>query len=219
MTRLIFASSVATLALAVAGCAMDGMDNDMASSSASTTASTSADSDMGARASTDTSAQADYPTVGGALMYPNRTIVQNASASADHTTLVIAVKAAGLADTLSGPGPFTVFAPTNQAFTLLPAGVLDTLMRPENQARLASILTYHVVPGRLTAAEIKSQIKASGGTATLTTVNGTALRASIENGRVVLLGNNNSRAYVTQGDVMQSNGVVHVVNGVLIPGT
>lgn len=165
-----------------------------------------------------TSSAMANPMVGGAEMFPNRTIVQNASASADHTTLVAAVKAAGLVDTLSGRGPFTVFAPTNEAFSRLPAGVVDTLLKPENKSMLTSGLTYHVVSGNLTASDIMSRIRAGGGTATLRTVQGGSLRAMMEGENIVLMGGRGSKAYVTQGDVRQSNGVVHVVNGVLLPG-
>src|SRR6202012_5236258 len=125
-------------------------------------------------------------TVGGAPMYPAKNIVQNAVNSKDHTTLVAAVKAAGLVDTLSGPGPFTVFAPTNAAFAKLPAGTVDTLVKPENKATLTKILTYHVVAGHLTAADIKAKIKAGGGKATLNTVSGGTLTASMMGSKLML---------------------------------
>jgi len=164
------------------------------------------------------SAQAGAPvTVGGAPMYPNRTIVQNASNASNLTTLVKAVTAAGLGTTLSGPGPFTVFAPTNQAFGLLPAGVVDTLLKPENKPTLVKLLTYHVVPGAITSDQLKQQIQAGGGTATLKTVEGENLTASIVNGNIALTDVNGSKSYVETPDVRQSNGVVHVVNGVLVP--
>ena len=155
--------------------------------------------------------------VGGAAMYPTKTIVQNASASADHTTLVAAVKAAGLADTLSGPGPFTVFAPTNAAFAKLPDGTVATLLKPENKATLTKILTYHVVPGRVTASKLTQMIKAGGGKATLTTVEGEPLTASLMGRSVMLTDAKGGMSTVTQADVMQSNGVVHVVDTVLMP--
>lgn len=157
------------------------------------------------------------PRVGGAAMYPTKTIVQNASAASNLTTLVTAVKAAGLVDTLSGPGPFTVFAPTNAAFAKLPAGTVATLTRPENKAQLTSILTYHVVPGRMTAKDIAAAIKAGGGTATLTTVQGEPLTAKMMGSKLVLTDAKGGMSTVTTGDVMQSNGVVHVIDTVLMP--
>ncbi len=156
--------------------------------------------------------------VGGAPMYPTRNIIENAVNSADHTTLVAAVKAAGLVDTLSGPGPFTVFAPTNAAFARLPAGTVDTLLKPENLATLQAVLTYHVVPGRLTAADLVSRIRAGGGRATLTTAQGGTLTASMMGNRVMLTDNKGGMAHVTQADVIQSNGVIHVTDAVSIPG-
>lgn len=170
-------------------------------------------------AETDASASAAgaYPMVGGAAMYPTRNIVQNAVNSQDHTTLVAAVKAAGLVDTLSSAGPFTVFAPVNAAFDKLPAGTVDTLLKPENKAKLTSVLTYHVVPGTKTSADIAADIAAGGGTATYTTVQGGTLRASMDGPNVVLWDANGGKSWVTQTNVMQSNGVIHVVNGVLLP--
>jgi len=138
--------------------------------------------------------------------------------SADHTTLVAAVKAAGLVDTLSGPGPFTVFAPTNAAFAKLPAGTVDTLLKPENLGMLRSILTYHVVPGRLSAADIMAMISAGGGNALLTTVNGGQLRASMDGNTIVLTDAKGGMSRVTQGNVFQSNGVIHVTDSVSLPG-
>lgn len=157
-------------------------------------------------------------TVGGAPMYPSKTIVENASQSADHTTLVAAVKAAGLAETLSSPGPFTVFAPTNAAFEKLPAGTVDTLLKPENKAQLTKVLTYHVVAGKVTAAQLAEQITAGGGKAELTTVAGGKLTASVEGGAVVLTDAKGGKSRVTVADVNQSNGVVHVVDTVVLPG-
>ncbi|GAA3792726.1 fasciclin domain-containing protein [Qipengyuania pelagi] len=155
--------------------------------------------------------------VGGAAMYPNRTIVQNASAASNLTTLVAAVKAAGLVDTLSGPGPFTVFAPTNAAFEKVPAATRASLMQPANRAQLRSVLTYHVVPGTLTAADLMQRIRAGNGTATLTTVQGQTLRLSMMGNQIMINGQAGSSAHVTQGDVRQSNGIVHVIDGVLTP--
>ena len=157
-------------------------------------------------------------TVGGAAMYDSRNIIENAVNSSDHTTLVAAVKAAGLVGTLSGPGPFTVFAPTNDAFAKLPAGTVDTLLQPANLATLQSVLTYHVVPGRVTAANLLAMIKAGGGRARLTTVQGGQLTASVMGGRVMLTDAKGGMAHVTQADVMQSNGVIHVTDAVSLPG-
>ncbi|MGL4291404.1 MAG: fasciclin domain-containing protein [Phreatobacter sp.] len=159
------------------------------------------------------------PMVGGAPMYPTKTIVENAINSRDHTTLVAAVKAAGLVDTLSGPGPFTVFAPTNAAFAKLPRGTVQTLVRPENKQTLTSILTYHVVAGRFSANDLMAQAMANGGRTTLRTVNGGTLTVrTTRNGRgldVIDAKGNVSR--ITIADVGQSNGVIHVVNTVLMP--
>lgn len=166
---------------------------------------------MGARAQATT-------MVGGAEMLPTRNIIQNAVNSADHTTLVAAVKAAGLVDTLSGAGPFTVFAPTNAAFAKLPAGTVETLLQPANKAMLQSVLTYHVVPGRLTAANLKSKILAGGGSARLTTVNGAILTARMMDGGIVLVDGKGGTSHVTQANVMQSNGVIHVTDTVSMPG-
>lgn len=155
--------------------------------------------------------------VGGAAMYPNRNIVQNAVNSRDHTTLVAAVQAAGLVDTLSGPGPFTVFAPTNAAFNALPAGTVETLLRPENRSQLTAVLTYHVVAGRMTAADLMRAIRAGRGTARLTTVQGGVLTARMRGRMIVLTDGRGGTATVTQADVMQSNGVIHVTNAVSLP--
>ncbi len=158
------------------------------------------------------------PIVGGAPMYASRSIVENAVNSRDHTTLVAAVKAAGLVETLSGPGPFTVFAPTNAAFAKLPAGTVDTLLQPANRNMLQSVLTYHVVPGKVTAAELVRLIRSGGGSATLTTVQGGTLTARMMGDRVMLIDARGGMAHVTQADVMQSNGVIHVTDAVSLPG-
>jgi len=160
---------------------------------------------------------AKNPMVGGAAMYPTKNIVENAVNSKDHTTLVAAVKAAGLVDTLASPGPFTVFAPTNAAFAKLPAGTVDTLVMPENKATLTSILTYHVVAGRMTSVDVAKAIKAGGGRAVLTTVNGGTLTASMSGKRLMLTDAKGGKSYVTIANVMQSNGVIHVVDTVLMP--
>lgn len=157
------------------------------------------------------------PKVGGAEMSPTKNIIENAVNSKDHTTLVTAVKAAGLVETLSGPGPFTVFAPTNEAFAKLPAGTVDTLLKPENKDQLAKILTYHVVAGTVTAKELVQKIKAGGGKAMLTTVSGGTLTATTKGGKVMLTDEKGGMATVTIANVMQSNGVIHVVDSVLLP--
>ncbi len=162
-------------------------------------------------------AYAKNPMVGGAPMYANKTIVENAVNSKDHTTLVAAVKAAGLVDTLSGPGPFTVFAPTNEAFKKLPAGTVDNLLKPENKAQLQAVLTYHVVPGTITAKDLVEKIKAGGGKATLKTVQGEDLTAELSGKNVEIVDSKGDKARVTIPNVMQSNGVIHVVNTVLLP--
>ena len=155
--------------------------------------------------------------VGGAAMYPSKNIVENAVNSQDHTTLVAAVKAAGLVDTLEGPGPFTVFAPTNDAFAKLPAGTVDTLLKPENKDKLTAVLTYHVVPGRLTAMDLTRMVQDGGGKATLTTVEGEPLIVTRAHGHLDVTDSKGDVARVTIGDVMQSNCVIHVVNTVLLP--
>jgi uncharacterized surface protein with fasciclin (FAS1) repeats len=157
------------------------------------------------------------PVVGGQEMYPTKNIIENAVNSADHTTLVAAVKAAGLVETLEGPGPFTVFAPTNEAFAKLPAGTVDTLLKPENKAMLTKVLTYHVVSGRWSAAELKRQIKAGNGTAELTTVEGGKLWASLHDGQIMLKDEKGDTATVTIPNVFQSNGVIHVIDTVVMP--
>ncbi|WP_033924734.1 fasciclin domain-containing protein [Sphingomonas sp. 35-24ZXX] len=160
----------------------------------------------------------DHPMVGGAAMYPAKTIVENASAAGNLKTLVAAVKAAGLVDTLASPGPFTVFAPTDDAFAKLPAGTVETLVKPENKATLTSILTYHVVAGKVTAADVVALIKKGGGKAMIKTVQGGTLTASLQGQNVVLTDAKGGKSIVTQTDVMQSNGVVHVIDTVVMPG-
>ncbi len=157
------------------------------------------------------------PMVGGAAMSPNETIVANAAKASNLTTLVAAVTAAGLGETLSGTGPFTVFAPDNAAFEKIPAATREGLMAPAGKADLTKILTYHVVPGRLTAADLTSQIEAGNGTATLTTVEGGTLTAKAANGTITLTDEAGGTSTVTQADVLQSNGVVHVVDTVVMP--
>ncbi|MEO6539080.1 MAG: fasciclin domain-containing protein [Ferruginibacter sp.] len=155
--------------------------------------------------------------VGGAAMYPSKNIVENAVNSADHTTLVAAVKAAGLVETLQSAGPFTVFAPTNAAFNLLPAGTVDNLVKPENKGTLTTILTYHVVAGKFNASDIAKLIKAGNGTATIKTVAGNNLYASMKGKNLLLKDESGNTAMVTIRDVNQSNGVIHVIDHVLLP--
>ena len=157
------------------------------------------------------------PKVGGAAMYPTKDIVDNAVNSKDHTTLVAAVKAAGLVDTLKGPGPFTVFAPTNEAFQKLPPGTVDTLLKPENKAALTKVLTYHVVAGRITGADLAKMIRDGHGSATLTTVAGETLTAKMAGKGITLTDEKGDVAHVTIANVYQSNGVIHVIDTVLLP--
>ena len=156
-------------------------------------------------------------TVGGAPMYPNKTIVENASQSSEHTTLVQAVQAAGLAPTLSGAGPYTVFAPTNAAFAKLPAGTVEGLLKPEAKGQLTGILTYHVVPGVVMAADLKRAIQNGKGKTELATVGGGKVTATDVGGTLVITDAKGGQSRVTQGDVLQSNGIVHVVDAVLMP--
>jgi uncharacterized surface protein with fasciclin (FAS1) repeats len=155
--------------------------------------------------------------VGGAQMYPTRDIIDNAVNSKDHTTLVAAVKAAGLVDTLKGAGPFTVFAPTNAAFGMLPAGTVDTLLKPENKAALTGVLTYHVVAGALDSKELSARVKAGGGSTTLTTVQGGKLTVTGTNNKLLVTDEAGNVAHVTIANVYQKNGVILVVDKVLMP--
>jgi uncharacterized surface protein with fasciclin (FAS1) repeats len=157
-------------------------------------------------------------TVGGAPMYATKDIIDNAVNSKDHTTLVAAVKAAGLVETLKGAGPFTVFAPTNAAFGALPAGTVDTLLKPENKGTLTQVLTYHVVPGKLDAAVLRAQIMAGNGKAMLKTASGGTLTATMSGNTVMVTDAKGGVAKVSIADVIQSNGVIHVVDKVLLPG-
>ena len=155
--------------------------------------------------------------VGGAAMYPTKNIVENAVNSADHTTLVAAVKAAGLVETLSGPGPFTVFAPTNEAFNMLPVGTVDLLVKPENKKTLTNILTSHVVSGRYSGADLMRMVKDGNGMASLTTVSGHKLMVTRQGDTLLVKDENGGMAMVSIANVFQSNGVIHVVDHVLIP--
>ncbi|MDF2388471.1 fasciclin domain-containing protein [Nostoc ellipsosporum NOK] len=155
--------------------------------------------------------------VGGAAMYASKNIIQNAVNSKDHTTLVAAVKAAGLVDTLQGAGPFTVFAPTNEAFAALPKGTVDTLLKPENKGKLTKVLTAHVVAGKISGAEMMKKAKAMGGKYEMKTVSGDTLTAEVKKGKLYIMDDSGGEARVTIADVNQSNGVIHVVNKVLLP--
>ena len=157
------------------------------------------------------------PIVGGKEMFPSKNIIQNAVNSADHTTLVAAVKAAGLVETLQGPGPFTVFAPTNAAFAKLPTGTVDSLLKPDMKPTLTKVLTYHVVAGKWSADDLMKKIKDGNGTAELTTVAGGKLWAMIKDGKVVLKDEKGGMSTVTQANVFQSNGVIHVIDTVVMP--
>jgi uncharacterized surface protein with fasciclin (FAS1) repeats len=159
----------------------------------------------------------DPVTVGGAMMYPSKNIIENAMNSKDHTTLVAAVKAAGLVETLEGPGPFTVFAPTNEAFAMLPAGTVDNLLKPENKAMLTSILTYHVVSGKWDAAALMAKIKDGMGKAQLTTVQGGMIWVMMKGNKIMLKDEKGNMATVTIKNVYQSNGVIFVIDRVLMP--
>jgi uncharacterized surface protein with fasciclin (FAS1) repeats len=157
------------------------------------------------------------PMVGGAPMYADKNIVENAVNSKDHTTLVAAVKAAGLVETLQGAGPFTVFAPTNAAFEALPAGTVDNLLKPENKEMLTKILTYHVIPGKATSADAMKMIKDDGGKHNVTTVSGDTLTLQMNGDKLMIFDESGNAATVTVADVMQSNGVIHVIDKVLLP--
>ena len=203
MNKSTLSAGVFLAALALSGCTTMGADG-MA--------------DHGAMAAGDHAPMATQTvTVGGAEMFPTRTIVQNAVNSPIHRTLVAAVTQAQLVDTLNSPGPFTVFAPTDEAFGRVPAATRTALMTDAMRPALQKVLTYHVVPGRITAANIAAAIRAGNGRATYTTVEGEALTFSMMNGQVMIMGMGGSMAHVTQADVMQSNGVIHVIDGVLLP--
>lgn len=206
--------AVASLSLVLLGACgkkgdapMEGKDTSMAVGGVKPTDSTPAK---------ETADAANYPMVGGAAMYPTKDIVDNAVNSKDHTTLVAAVKAAGLVETLKGAGPFTVFAPTNAAFEKLPAGTVETLVKPENKAKLTGILTYHVVAGKQDAASIMKAIDAGNGKATFKSVQGGTLTASKEGNGVMITDEKGGKARVTMADVFQSNGVIHVIDGVVM---
>jgi uncharacterized surface protein with fasciclin (FAS1) repeats len=205
-TKMILAT---TAALTIAGA---GMAQTTAPTTAAPTTSATPAAQAGAPA-----AATPNPTVGGVAMDATKPIPVNATAAPNLSTLVKAVTAAGLVQTLSGPGPFTVFAPTNDAFSRLAPGTVDTLMKPANKATLTKVLTYHVVPGKITIAQLQAQATAAGGTTTLTTVEGSPLKVTVNNNVIELADVNGNKSYIETGDVLQSNGVVHVVNGVLLP--
>jgi uncharacterized surface protein with fasciclin (FAS1) repeats len=164
-----------------------------------------------------TVAHAENPMVGGAAMYADKNIVENAVNSKDHTTLVAAVKAAGLVETLSGPGPFTVFAPTNAAFDALPAGTVDTLLKPENKDKLTKVLTCHVIGAKAMASDVMKMVKDDGGAHKVETVGGCELTLKDDGGKITVTDENGNVANVTIADVEQSNGVIHVIDKVLLP--
>ncbi len=171
-----------------------------------------------ALATTTASAQMDKTVmVGGAAMFPTKNIIENAVNSKDHTTLVVAVKAADLVETLQSAGPFTVFAPTNAAFDKLPAGTVENLLKPESKKTLQTVLTYHVIAGRISAADVMEKIKAGGGKFMATTVAGTDLTFSLKGKKVKIMDDNGGTAFVTIADVNQSNGIIHVIDKVLLP--
>lgn len=200
------------LTLTVASAALLGLAACNNTSDADKAATDAAPAETMAAATTD-------PVVGGASMSPNDTIVANAAKASNLTTLVSAVQAAGLAETLSGPGPFTVFAPDNAAFEKVPVATREALLAPAGKADLTKILTYHVVPGRLTAADLATQAQANAGKVELTTVEGDTLTVNVNpDGSVTLTDENGGTSRVTQADVLQSNGVVHVIDTVVMPG-
>ena len=206
--------SITTLLAATALVSLSACKSEAPAPAAEDTAAVPAD----AMATGDvTGAAAGNSMVGGAEMFADKPIAVNASAAPNLTTLVAAVKQAGLVETLAGPGPFTVFAPTNDAFGKVDKATLDGLMKPEAKASLTKVLTYHVVPGKLTAADLAAKIKEGNGTAKLKTVEGEDLTVTMDGDKVKVAGMGGSSAYVSQADVQQSNGVVHVVDGVLTP--
>jgi len=213
--RLARTSAVASaMALLTMGSAPAFADHHEGAEEAEMAVETTTDAEATAEADAETT---DAVMVGGVEMLPTQNIVENASNSPIHTTLVAAVTQAGLVDTLSSPGPFTVFAPTNAAFDLLPAGTVDALMQDSARSQLAQILTYHVVPGAIDAETLTGMIEEAGGELTITTVEGSPIVATIVNGVVSLRDEIGGVSYVTQADVTQSNGIIHVINGILVP--
>jgi uncharacterized surface protein with fasciclin (FAS1) repeats len=219
-TKMILATTAA-LTIAGAGIAQTTAPTTGARATAAPTtgapAATATPTDQTGAATAAPATNAPNPMVGGVAMDATKPIPVNAAAAPNLKTLVKAVTAAGLIPTLSGPGPFTVFAPTDDAFARLAPGTVDTLLKPANKATLTKVLTYHVVPGKITIAQLTAQATAGGGTTTLTTVEGEPIKVTV-NGNVIELADvNGNKSYISTADVMQSNGVVHVVNGVLLP--
>lgn len=210
MRTPLFLTAASVALIGLSGCSSDPAETP-------TNTATADDGMMNAEMAGNGNMASTTTMVGGAEMFPDKTIVDNAVNSPIHTTLVAAVKQAGLVDTLSGAGPFTVFAPTDTAFAALPAGTVDGLLKPDAKPTLTKVLTYHVVPGRLTAADLAGKIKAGGGKATLTTVEGEPLTLTSDGTTITITGMGGSKATVSQADVLQSNGVIHVVDGVLLP--
>ncbi len=210
MNKISLIATISTAALMTSGC-MTSTDMNADARVAGTKAST--------KTSMKTSAKSKVAmsTVGGAEMYGNRNIIQNAVNSPIHTKLVAAVKAAGLVEALSGPGPFTVFAPTDEAFGLIPPATVNALMMPAAKEQLGNLLKYHVVAGRITTADIKAKAKANAGTATYATLQGGTLSFVPQANGTILIEGNRGKAYITQSDVIQSNGVIQVINGLLLP--
>lgn len=217
---VILALTLVAMASLITGCGAPAANNGNSMMSNTNRANSNMNSNMSPNMNSNMSnanMAGTNPMVGGAAMLNTKDIVDNASNSKDHTTLVAAVKAAGLVETLKGAGPFTVFAPTNAAFDKVPKATLDTLMKPESKKALTGILTYHVVAGKQDASAISAAIKAGNGKATFKTVAGGMLTASMEGSDVIVTDEKGGKAKVTTADVMQSNGVIHVVDSVLMP--
>ncbi|NCP11971.1 MAG: fasciclin domain-containing protein [Sphingomonadales bacterium] len=213
MIKLSLIATISAAALLTAGCTTGTEVNAQAGAGADV----NSNGTIGTRLASTTTPIIEVSTVGGAEMFGNKTIVENAMNSPIHTRLVAAVKAAGLVDALSGAGPFTVFAPTDEAFGLIPAEALDALMMPAAKDQLANLLKYHVVAGRITAADIKAKAAANGGTATYATLQGGTLSFMPQANGTLLIEGNRGKAYITQSDVVQSNGMIHVINGIMLP--
>lgn len=220
-TKFFLTTAIAVSLSLMAACGDNGANNSMSNNSMKSNGNMSMSNNSMANNSMANNSAApagdNNPMVGGAPMMKNKDIIDNASNSKDHTTLVAAVKAAGLVDTLKGAGPFTVFAPTNAAFDKLPKGTVDTLLKPENKKKLTGILTYHVVAGKMDAAAIAKGIEEGKGKFTMKTVAGGTLTATMDGKDVIITDEKGGKSKVTIADVMQSNGVIHVVDSVLMP--
>ncbi len=215
---VILTLALAAAATGISGCASPTANNANTTRTNTTAMNSNANmSNNAMMANSNANMASDNPMVGGSAMLKTKDIIDNAVNSKDHTTLVAAVKAAGLVETLKGAGPFTVFAPTNEAFDKLPKGTVDTLLKPENKKTLTGILTYHVVAGKMDAASIVKAIEEGKGKATFKTVAGGTLTATLEGKDVILTDEKGGKSKVTIADVMQSNGVIHVVDSVLMP--